>query len=85
VVDDRHFTSEFLAGGRFLAPFTPPLEREKKGMAEWVICPFFAPFDKQIRELAGNRQNFALLNQDLFPARMVDGHLRILDMRPWLR
>jgi hypothetical protein len=85
VVDDRHYTPEFLAGGKFLVPFNQPLQRKKKGMAEWVICPFFAPFDNQIRGLVQGRRNFVLLNQDLFPGMVVDEHQRVLDMRPWLQ
>jgi hypothetical protein len=85
VVDDRHFTPGFLAGGRFLAPFTPPLESKKKRLAEWVECPFFAPFDKQIEALAHGRQNFVLLNKDRLPGLMVDEHQRVLDMRPSLQ
>ncbi|MBI4795124.1 MAG: hypothetical protein HY790_04665 [Deltaproteobacteria bacterium] len=85
VVDDRHFTPDFLAGGRFLVPFNKPLQKKKKGMAEWVTCPFFAPFDGQIRRLVQGRSRFVLLNQDLFPGRVVDEHLRVLDMRPWLQ
>ncbi|MHB8066911.1 MAG: hypothetical protein ACYDIC_03310 [Desulfobaccales bacterium] len=85
VVDKRHFGPAFLAGGRFLTPFNPPLQTFGPRTAERVDCPFFAPFDKQIRGLVQNRRNFALLNQDLFPAQVVDAHLRILDMRPWLQ
>jgi len=85
VVDDRHFTPEFLAGGRFLVPFNQPLQREKKGMAEWVICPFFAPFDNQIRGLVQNRRKFVLLNREIFPGMVVDEHQRVLDMRLWLQ
>lgn len=85
VVDDRHFSPEFLAGGRFLVPFNQPLEKEKRKMAEWVISPFFAPFDGQIRSLVRARTDFVLLNQGLFPGLVVDEHQRLLDMRPWLR
>jgi len=85
VVDDRHFTPAFLAGGRFLVPFDQPLQREKRRMAEWVECPFFAPFDAQIRSLVQERRRFVLLQQDLFPATLVDDHQRLLDMRSWLR
>jgi hypothetical protein len=58
VVDDRHFTSKFLA------------ER-----------PFFAPFDASIRRITEGRQRFALLSEELFPGRRVDGHVRVLDLR----
>ncbi len=84
VVDDRHFTPEFLAGGRFLAPFNLPLQTDGKRIAERVDCPFFAPFDAEIRGLAQGRRRFVLLRQDVFPAMMVDEHQRVLDMRPWL-
>lgn len=85
VVDDRTFTPEFLAGGRFLVP----LERKApkyfgKTLADRVDCPFFAPFDAEIRrETAGQRQ-FAVLSSPLFPARVLDKHLRLLDMRSFL-
>ena len=85
VVDDRHFTPEFLAGGRFLVPFNPPREREGKKMSERVICPFFAPFDHQIRAMVQARRGFVLLNRDLFPGMLVEEHQRLLDMRPWLQ
>jgi hypothetical protein len=85
VVDDRHFTPGFLAGGRFLVPFNQPLEQDKKKMAEWVTCPFFAPFDRQIRGLVQEPRRFVLLNRDLFPGMVVDEHQRLLDMRPWLQ
>ena len=85
VVDDRHFTPEFLAGGRFLVPFNQPLEREKKKLTEWVTCPFFAPFAEQIRSLVQAQQSFVLLDQKVFPAQAVNKHLRLLDMRPCLQ
>jgi hypothetical protein len=85
VVDKRHFTPEFLAGGRFLAPFNLPLQTAGKRTAERVICPFFAPFDAEIRGLVQGRQSFVMLRQDLFPAMMVDEHQRLLDMRPCLQ
>jgi len=84
VVDDRHFTPEFLAGGRFLAPFNLPLQTEGKRIRERVDCPFFAPFDAEIRRLVQGRRRFVLLRQDIFPAMVVDEHQRLLDMRPWL-
>jgi len=85
VVDDRHFTPEFLAGGFFVVPFNQPLMRKKPRLAERVICPFFAPFDAQIRNLVRSRHDFALLNPDLFPGTKVDEHQRLLDMRVWLQ
>lgn len=82
VVDDRHFTPQFLAGGRFPVPFNQPPGKETAEMRERVNCPFFAPFDQQIQGLVQNRRNFVLLNQDLFPGLVVDEHQRLLDMRP---
>jgi hypothetical protein len=84
VVDDRHFTPEFLAGGRFLAPFNQPLQTKGDRLAERVDCPFFAPFDAEIRRLVQSWRAFVLLRQDLFPAMMVGEHQRVLDLRPWL-
>jgi hypothetical protein len=84
VVDDRHFTPGFLAGGQFLVPFNQPLEGGWKKLAERVICPFFAPFDAQIQRLTQGRRQFVLLNRDLFPGLVVDKHQRLLDMRPLL-
>lgn len=84
VVDDRHFTPEFMAGGRFLVPFNQPLEKEKKKLAEWVICPFFAPFNAQISALVKERRNFVLLQPHVFPVKLVDKHQRLLDMRACL-
>ena len=84
VVDDRHFTPEFIAGGWFLVPFNQPLEGGWKKLRERVICPFFAPFDAQIKRLAKARRHFVLLNRELFPGKVVDEHQRLLDLRPWL-
>lgn len=55
VVDERHFSPEFMNG-----------------------CPFFAPFNAQIRELAARNGPYALLLQVL-PARRVGLHLRVID------
>jgi hypothetical protein len=85
VVDARHFTPEFLAGGRFPVPFNPPLAKEKKRLAELVTCPFFAPFDEQIRGLVRDRSRFVLLDRDLFPGLVLDEHQRLVDMRGHLR
>ncbi|MGA9822713.1 MAG: hypothetical protein WBQ36_14100, partial [Desulfobaccales bacterium] len=86
VVDDRHFTPEFLAGGRF---FVPMVERVPKyfgkTLDDRVDCPFFAPFDAEIRRLTKGRHDFALLSSPLFPAVVLDKHLRLLDMRSFLR
>ena len=85
VVDDRHFTPEFLAGGRFFVP----LDRKATKyfghtLADRVDCPFFAPFDRQIARLTQGRHQFALLSSPVFAATKLDEHLRLLDMRPWL-
>ncbi len=85
MVDDRHFTPEFLAGGRFFVP----LDRKAPKyfghtLADRVDCPFFAPFDRQIARLTHGRHQFALLSSKLFAATKLDEHLRLLDMRPWL-
>jgi len=85
VVDKRHFTPEFLAGGRFLAPFDPPLQTRGKRIAERVNCPFFAPFDASIRGQAQGRSRFVLLQPDIFPAKVVDENQRVLDMRGFLQ
>jgi hypothetical protein len=85
VVDDRHFSPAFLAGGWFLFPYeqahrpgTPP------GLAERNYGPFFAPFDEEIRQLVKGRQEFALLASPRFQPLMLDKHIRLLDMRPFL-
>ncbi len=85
VVDKRHFTPAFLAGGRFLTPFNLPLQTSGPRTAERVDCPFFAPFDTRIRSLVQGRRDFVLLQPDVFPAMVVDENQRVLDMRPCLR
>jgi hypothetical protein len=85
VVDDRHFTPEFLAGGRFLAPFNLPLQTRGPRLAERVDCPFFAPFDAEIRSLVQGQQGFVLLHQDIFPGIFVNTHQRLLDLRSCLQ
>ncbi len=84
VVDDRHFTPAFLAGGTFLVPleqrFTPGRPR---GLAEQVEAPFFAPFAAAIRRQVKGRRQFALLAWS-GPAVPVDEHIRLLDLRPCL-
>lgn len=85
VVDDRHFTPEFLAGGRFFVP----LDRKATQyfghtLADRVDVPFFVPFDRQIARLTQGRRQFALLASKVFAATKLDGHLRLLDLRPWL-
>ncbi|MFI5354934.1 MAG: hypothetical protein ACHQX0_04930, partial [Desulfobaccales bacterium] len=85
VVDDRHFTPEFLAGGRFFVPLDRKVPRFwRKTLADRVDCPFFAPFDRLIARLTQGRGQFALLASPLFAAVRLDEHLRLLDMRPWL-
>ncbi len=85
VVDDRHFTPEFLAGGRFLVPMDRKAPRYLGHiLADRLDAPFFAPFDRQIAELTRGRQQFALLSSPVFTATKLDEHLRLLDMRPWL-
>lgn len=85
VVDDRHFTPAFLAGGWFLFPYEQAQRLgTPRGMAERNYCPFFAPFDAQIRELVQGRTQFALLTSPLFHPVQLDEHLRLLDMRPYL-
>jgi hypothetical protein len=84
VVDDRHFTPAFLEGGWFLVPYDRPQSPGTfRGMAERTWCPFFAPFDEQIRAQVGARRQFAVLS-DFFHPQLLDAHLRLLDMRPWL-
>jgi len=82
LVDERHFTPAFLAGGRFVIPFDPPLSPGRPGdRREKVNCPFFAPFSAQIAGLVKGRRDFAVLS-DAFPATRIDTHLRLLDLRP---
>jgi hypothetical protein len=85
IVDDRHFTPAFLQGGYFLFPGDKPHRPgESRGLAERILCPFFAPFDQQIRRLTAGRTHFALLSDRSFQAVVIDKHLRLIDMRPWL-
>jgi hypothetical protein len=85
VVDERHFTPEFLAGGRFLAPFDPPLRSSGPRLGERVDCPFFAPFNREIRGLIRAQKGFVLLRPDVFPGIFVNAQQRLLDMRACLR
>jgi len=85
IVDDRHFTPAFLKGGYFLFPGDKPHRPgEAKGLAERIYCPFFAPFDEQIRQITAGRVHFALLSDPPFPAVALGQHVRLIDMRPWL-
>jgi hypothetical protein len=85
VVDDRHFTPEFLAGGRFFVPMDRRVPKYfGHTLADRVDCPFFAPFDRLIAHLTRNRRQFALLSSPLFAGTKLDEHLRLVDMRPWL-
>ncbi|MGB8990665.1 MAG: hypothetical protein WCD80_01270 [Desulfobaccales bacterium] len=85
IVDDRHFTPAFLQGGYFLFPYDKPfIPGMHRGLAERELCPFFAPFDEQIRRLTRGRHHFALLSPGIFRTRPIDEHVRLIDMRPWL-
>jgi hypothetical protein len=85
IVDDRHYTPAFLKGGFFLFPGEKPhLPGVARGLAERIYCPFFAPFDEQIRHLTAGREKFALLSDPSFRSLAMDQHVRLIDMRPWL-
>ncbi len=85
IVDDRHFTPAFLKGGYFLFPGDKPhLPGAATGLAERIYGPFFAPFDEQIRNITAGRQNYTLLSDPRFPTLVIDQHVRLIDMRPWL-
>ena len=85
IVDDRHFTPSFLQGGYFLFPGDQPhLPGVAKGLAERIYGPFFAPFDEQIRNVTAGRQSYALLSDPRFHRLVIDQHVRLIDMRPWL-
>lgn len=85
IVDDRHFTPAFLKGGIFLFPYAQPyIPYTNPILTERNLCPFFAPFDQQIRHLTTGQQHFALLSDTAFHAQVIDQHLRLIDMRPWL-
>jgi len=85
IVDDRHFSPAFLQGGYFLFPYDEPqIPGTSRGLAERTYCPFFAPFDEQIKQLTQGRRHFALLSDPSFRPLPIDQHIRLLDMRPWL-
>jgi hypothetical protein len=85
IVDDRHFTPAFLQGGFFLFPGDRPhLPETDKGLAERIYCPFFAPFDEQIRRITAGKRHFALLSPQVFSIVPLDRHVSLIDMRPWL-
>jgi hypothetical protein len=85
IVDDRHFTPAFLKGGFLLFPYDRPhIQGTPRGMAERIYCPFFAPFDEQIRHLTAGRDHFALLSDPSFQSLAIDQHVRLIDMRSWL-
>ena len=85
IVDDRHYTPAFLKGGFFLFPYDRPhLQGTPRGLAERNYCPFFAPFDEQVRHLTAGRDHFALLSDPSFRSVALDQHVRLIDMRPWL-
>jgi hypothetical protein len=85
VVDDRHFRPDFLKGGQFFFPMeqrVPP--NAGPSLFERVDAPFFAPFGEEIRRQVAGRTRFALLSTPNFRTFVIDQHLRLLDMRPWL-
>jgi hypothetical protein len=85
VVDDRHFTPEFLAGGRFFVPMDRKVTQPSgRTLAERVDCPFFAPFDQQIQRLTAGNPEFALLSSTAFSTLVLDKHLRLIDLRSFL-
>ncbi len=85
IVDDRHFTPAFLKGGFLLFPYDKlHIPGTNPGLAERNLCPFFAPFDEQIRHITAGRQNYALLSEPSFHTLVIDQHVRLIDMRPWL-
>ncbi len=85
VVDDRHFTPEFLAGGRFFVPLDRQATKYSgHTLADRVELSLLCAFDPQIARLTRGRHQFALLSSKVFAATQLDEHLRLLDMRPWL-
>jgi hypothetical protein len=85
VVDDRHFQPDFLRGGWFFFPLEQRVpENSGPSRFERIETPFFAPFDEQIRRQVAGRSHFALLSETIFSTLIVDQHLRLLDMRPWI-
>ncbi len=85
IVDDRHFTPAFLKDGFLLFPYDRPhIQGTPRALAERIYCPFFAPFDEQIRHLTAGRKHFALLSDPSFQSLVMDQHVRLIDMRSWL-
>ncbi len=85
VVDDRHFRPDFLAGGVFFFPMEQRVPQNfGRSRFERIEAPFFAPFDEEIRRQVAGRHQFALLSWPFSPTVVVDKHLRLLDLRPWL-
>jgi hypothetical protein len=85
IVDDRHFSPEFLQGGDFLFPYEKPyIKGASRRLAELARFPFFAPFDEQIKQLTADRHNFALLSDPGVISVSIDQHIRLIDMRPHL-
>lgn len=85
IVDDRHFSPAFLKGGNFLFPYDKSyIPGSSRGLAELERCPFFSPFDEQIKLLTVDRHNFALLSDPSIISLSIDEHIRVIDMRPWL-
>ncbi len=62
VVDNRHFTREFIKNH-----------------------PFFEPFGQMIQKTVGDRRDFALMSESLFPETRIDQNLRLLDLRKMKR
>jgi hypothetical protein len=86
IVDDRHFSPTFLMGGDFLFPYDKPhIPGTSHGLAEMNWFPFFAPFDKQIKDVTKGQHHFTLLSDPIFRPIPIDQHIRLLDMRPWLQ
>jgi hypothetical protein len=85
IVDDRQFSPAFLQGGDFIFPYDHVyLRGTSRRLTELDRCPFFAPFDEQIRHLTQGQRQFAVLSDPGFKALTIDRHIRLLDMRPWL-
>jgi hypothetical protein len=72
IVDQRHFTPDFLSGHLPDTLFKPVPHRGR---------PFFAPFDQQIQRLVQGRNHFAVLIPENFPFQTINEHWRILDLR----
>ena len=60
---------------------TDALSEEEK--TKWVLN-YCRAMSQEIAELTRGRRQFALLSSPVFYAAILDEHLRLLDMRPWL-